>query len=43
MTPISAIYIYEGVSKSFRTQSITKQQTLVKKQHKELWWQNSLD
>jgi hypothetical protein len=33
---------YEGVSKSFRTES-TKQQTLVGKQHKGLWRQNSLD
>jgi hypothetical protein len=39
--------IYDGVSKSFRTESINKQQqqqqTLVEKQHKELWRQNSLD
>jgi len=35
---------YESVSKSFRTESITKkrrQQKLVEKQHKGLWRQNS--
>jgi hypothetical protein len=35
------MHAYQGVSKSFRTQSITKQQqqqqTLVQKQHKGLW------
>jgi len=40
--------MYESVSKSCRTESISKykslqQQTLVEKQHKGLWWQNSLD
>jgi hypothetical protein len=39
-------HMYEGVSKSFRTESTTKQTTitttkLVEKQHKELWRQNS--
>jgi hypothetical protein len=39
--------IYESVSKSFRTESITKSRTTTKtpveKQHKGLWRQNSLD
>jgi hypothetical protein len=40
------LIVYEGVSKSFRTESITKEtkitkKTLVEKQHKVLWWQNS--
>jgi hypothetical protein len=38
---------YEGISKSFRTESITKHTLttikLVQKQHKGLWLQNSLD
>jgi hypothetical protein len=35
---------YNGVSESFQTESITKQQqTLIEKQHKVLWQQNSLD
>jgi len=41
--------IYEGVTKSFRTESIKKynirlqQYTLIVKQYKVLWRQNSLD
>jgi len=38
--------IYEDVSKSFRTESITKYTLTtitIQKQHKCLWWQNSLD
>jgi hypothetical protein len=39
--------LYEGVSESFRTESITKYMlttiTLIEKQHKGLWRQNSLD
>jgi len=37
---------YEGVSKSFWTESImttTNNKTLIEKEHKGLWWQNSLD
>jgi hypothetical protein len=44
---LAQFYTYEGVSKSFRTESITKytlttvKKTLVEKQHKGLWRQNS--
>jgi hypothetical protein len=42
---LSSFSLYEGVSKSFWTELITKQTmtTLIEKQHKGLWWQNSLD
>jgi hypothetical protein len=44
---LRAYLLIRGVSKSFRTQSITKYTlttiTLVEKQHKGLWRQNSLD
>jgi hypothetical protein len=49
-TTVSNRIDYEGVSKSFWTESITKQQqqqqqqqTLTEKQYKGLWQQNSLD
>jgi hypothetical protein len=35
--------IYKGISKSFWTELITKSTTLIEKQHKGLWCQNSLD
>jgi hypothetical protein len=48
--PLHKMYkvtLYESVSKSFRTESITKYilpfVLLVEKQHKGLWRQNSLD
>jgi hypothetical protein len=37
-SPVLGSYTYEGISKSFRTKSITKKQ----QQHKGLWQQNSL-
>jgi len=46
---ILSITNYKGVSKSFHTELIMKQtnkqeqQQTLKKQHKGLWWKNSLD
>jgi hypothetical protein len=44
--PVGKKDIYKGVSKSFRTESITKYTLTtinIEKQHKGLWRQNSLD
>jgi hypothetical protein len=44
MTVLRFLILYEGVSKSFRTESITKSTTTkAEKQHKGLWRQNSLE
>jgi hypothetical protein len=46
LNKLSIVELYKGASTSFQTESITKYMlmiTLVEKQYKRLWWQNSLD